>query len=385
MHAIFLKTIWLSMYSDKLKHLLILLVVSVYSSIYCQGDIPQKTSFGKAAGNDATLQPTGEPSFVKVTDARGYKALVLVPSNTSEVVNGKYPAILFLHGIGESGNNLDILKQNGFPRVLEGDQQFPFIFIMPQCPSSTEWYYTNADNITAMRLFLDDILNRFPVDPARLYITGLSMGGIGSWYFAINMPSRFAALVPVAFRGDGWSPAPAKDIPVWAFHGNKDSVIPISKAQELVDQFRAAGGSVRFEPYPNGSHDGSTWTVTYNNLDLYDWMLRKKKTVTSIDNFGTSMPHNYLLGQNFPNPFNPATTIKFELPEASDVSLKIFDLLGREVETLVNKELSAGFYNYQFNAATLASGIYFYRLTATSFNGDSKQYFNEVKKLTLLK
>lgn len=373
------------MSSYKIKYLMILLVFSFYSSIYSQADSSEKISLVKSKISNAHSQTAGEPYFVKVTDSKGYKTLVLVPSNTSETVNGKYPAILFLHGIGESGNDLDMLKQKGFPRVLEGDQQFPFIFIMPQCPSSTEWYYTNADNITAMNLFLDDILSRFPVDPARLYITGLSMGGIGSWYFAIKMPSRFAALVPVAFRGDGWSPAPAKEIPVWAFHGAKDSVIPIAKAQLLVDQFKAAGGNIRFDPYPNGSHDASTWTATYNNPDLYDWMLRKKKTVTSIENSGTSIPEKYSLGQNFPNPFNPLTTIKFELREASDVSLKIFDLLGREVETLVNKELSAGYYNFRFNASALASGIYIYRLTAASLNGDSKFYFNEVKKLMLLK
>jgi hypothetical protein len=256
---------------------------------------------------------------------------------------------------------------------------------MPQCPSSTEWYYTNADNITAMRMFLDDILSRFPIDANRLYITGLSMGGIGSWYFAINLPSRFAALVPVAFRGDGWSPEPAKDIPVWAFHGANDGVIPLAKAQELVDQFKAAGGSVRFNIYPSGGHDASTWTVTYNNPDLYDWMLKNKKVVLSVDDSWMSMPQRLLLDQNFPNPFNPITTIRFGLPEPSQVSLKIFDMLGREVVTLINKELSAGYHNYEWNGARLASGMYIYRLTAASSNGNTPQHFIQVKKMMLLK
>ena len=357
------------------------------SSIYCQTSLTQKISFGSPESNYASLRSVNGPSYIEVTNTRGYKALVLVPSNTTESINGKFPAILFLHGIGERGNNLNILKQNGFPRALEGDQQFPFIFIMPQCPSSTEWYYTNADNITAMQMFLDDILSRFPIDENRLYITGLSMGGIGSWYFAINMPSRFAALVPVAFRGDGWSPEPAKEIPVWAFHGAKDGVIPISKAQELVDQFRAVGGSVRFDIYPNGGHDASTWTVTYNNPDLYDWMLRKKKVVVSIQEAASlrSTPQRFMLNQNFPNPFNPITTIRFGLPEASAVSLKIFDILGREVETLINKELSAGYYDYQWNGARQASGIYIYQLTATSSNGNNPQHDIQMKKLVLLK
>lgn len=372
------------MYFGKRKYILLLVIISIHSSIYCQKNILQK-SFGHAASNDVNLHSNGEPSFVKVTDARGYKALVLVPTNTTESINGKFPAILFLHGIGESGNNLDLLKQNGFPRAIEGDQQFPFIFIMPQCPSSTEWYYTNTDNITAMQVFLDDILSRFPIDANRLYITGLSMGGIGSWYFAIKMPSRFAALVPVAFRGDGWSPEPAKDIPVWAFHGSKDGVIPISKAQELVDQFRAVGGNIRFDPYPNGGHDASTWTVTYNNPDLYDWMLRKKKVVLAVDDLHELIPQRLVLDQNFPNPFNPITTIRFGLPMASSISLKIFDMLGREVATLINKELSAGYYEYLWNGARIASGIYIYRLTTTSSNGNNPQYYIQMKKLMLMK
>ncbi len=375
------------MHLCKLIYLMLLVIFISNSSIYCQINITQEISSGSRENNCVSLRLVGEPSYIEVTNTRGYKALVLVPTNTTEKINGKFPAILFLHGIGERGNNLNLLKQNGFPKVLEGDQQFPFIFIMPQCPSSTEWYYTNADNITAMQMFLDDILNLFPIDPTRLYITGLSMGGIGSWYFAIKMPSRFAALIPVAFRGDGWSPEPAKDIPVWAFHGVKDGVIPILKAQELVDQFRAVGGSVRFDPYPNGGHDASTWTVTYNNPDLYDWMLRKKKSVTSVDDedSGKSLKQTFMLDQNFPNPFNPSTTIKFGLPEASNVTLKIFDMLGREVATLVNQELSAGSHSYKFNGENYSSGMYFYRFTATSTNGNNPQQFIQMKKLMLLR
>ena len=371
----------------RIQFVFIFTIIAFHSSVYSQKNISQNAGSTLTASNTLYSKPIGLPSFVEVTDVRGYKALVLVPSNTGETINGKFPAILFLHGIGESGNDLNRLKQNGFPRVLEGDQQFPFIFIMPQCPSSTEWYYTNADNITAMRNFLDDILSRFPIDSSRLYITGLSMGGIGSWYFAIKIPERFAALVPVSFRGDGWSSAPAKDIPVWAFHGAKDGVIPPTKAQELVDQFKAVGGSIRFDMYPNGSHDASTWGVTYNNPDVYDWMLRKKKVIVSTqeDNSRESIPQEFSIKQNFPNPFNPTTTIKFGLPEASEVSLKIYDVLGREVATVINSMLAAGYYNYNWNASGLSSGMYIYRITAASSNGNKQQNFTQSKKMMLQK
>jgi predicted esterase len=330
----------------------------------------------------------GEPSYITVTDVRGYKALVLVPVNTAQAIDGKLPAILFLHGYGSASNDLATLKKEGFPRNLEGDQQFPFIFIMPQCPPTTEWYYTNVDNVNAMRMFLDDILARFPIDPDRLYISGLSMGGIGSWYFAINLPTRFAALVPVAFRGDGWSPSPAKDIPVWAFHGTKDNVIPLTKAQALVDQFKDAGGSVRFTIYPDGGHDGSTWTVTYNNQDVYDWMLRKKRATPAAVSTDSWMPapHEFSLDQNFPNPFNPSTTIGFGLPEASAVSLTVYDVLGREVASLVDADaLAAGYHRYDWNASGLSSGMYFYRLSATSSAHAAPRNFIQVRKLSLQK
>ncbi len=304
------------------------------------------------------------PSYLEITDARGYRALVLVPVNTAEATGGKLPTILFLHGIGERGNDLNVLRRNGFPRNLEGDQAFPFIFIMPQCPLSTEWYYTNADNVTAMRTFLDDLVARFPIDTNRIYITGLSMGGIGSWYFAIKLPTRFAALVPVSFRGDGWSPAPAAKIPVWAFHGAQDGVIPFDKAEALVNQFIAVGGSIRFTVYPNGSHDGSTWAETYSNPDVYDWMLRNRKQApaTAVASPEGATPEVFALEQNFPNPFNPATTISFTLPVAAHVNLAVSNIFGQTVALLLNEHRSAGSYRVEFDASNLPSGTYFCRL-----------------------
>jgi predicted esterase len=328
--------------------------------------------------------PVLGPLYQEVTDVRGYKALVLVPTNLGESVNGKLPAILFLHGISERGDDLSIVKRNAFPKTLEGDEQFPFVFIMPQCPLSTEWYYTNVDNITAMRDFLDDILARFPIDPNRLYITGLSMGGIGSWYFAIKMPERFAALVPVAFRGDGWSPCPAKAIPVWAFHGAKDNVIPLENAQTLVDQFKSCGGSIRFDIYPTGAHDASTFSVTYNNPDLYDWLLRKKIS-TSTRELEKPVPEKVLLTQNFPNPFNPSTTFTFSLPEEADVELSIFDVLGKDVGKIMSRHLQPGQYHYPWEASCLTSGIYFYRLSVRTSGEKMNDIYYRWKKIVLIK
>ncbi len=147
--------------------------------------------------------------------------------------------------------------------------------ISPQCPLSTEWYYTNEDNVRSINIMLDDAIKRYPIDTNRIYLTGLSMGGIGTWYFAIKNPERYAAIAPIAFRGDGWSPCTAQDIPVWGFHGANDLVIPISLAQAIVDQFRNCSGQIEFTIYPDLGHDA--WTRTYNNQDLYTWLLTNSK------------------------------------------------------------------------------------------------------------
>ncbi|MGH7453561.1 MAG: dienelactone hydrolase family protein, partial [bacterium] len=121
----------------------------------------------------------------------------------------------------------------------------------------------------------DDVISRYPVDTNRVYITGLSMGGIGAWYFAIKCPNRFAALAPVAFRGDGWSPCGIKHLPVWAFHGAQDQIIPLAKAEELASEFKRCGGSMKFTVYPDRGHDA--WTFAYNNSELYTWLLQHRK------------------------------------------------------------------------------------------------------------
>lgn len=312
-------------------------------------------------------RPGDVPTYIEVTDVRGFQALVLVPTNLSESVNGKLPTIIFLHGIDEIGNDLGLLRRSGFPRNLEGDQNFPFIFIMPQCPASTEWYYTNEDNVAAMRTFIDDMVARFPVDTNRLYLTGLSMGGIGSWYYAIMLPTSFAAVVPVSFRGDGWSPAPAIHIPIWAFHGAKDGVIPLTRAQDLVDQFTSLGGTIRFTVYPEGGHDSSTWGVAYHDADVYDWLLRKTKQAPGTLVAPSYRPEDsFILHLNFPDPFNSATAISFTLNESGHVNLEVFDIFGRRVAVLIDEHRSAGLHRAMFDGSALSSGIYLAWLRAGS-------------------
>ena len=123
---------------------------------------------------------------------------------------------------------------------------------------------------------LDEVVNRYRVDKRRIYLTGLSMGGFGTYYIALDHPERFAAIVPICGGLTWWAGfhervAALKDMPVWVFHGAKDETVPVEASQEAVDALRAVGNDARFTVYPEAGHD--SWTETYNNPDLYTWLL----------------------------------------------------------------------------------------------------------------
>jgi predicted esterase/sugar lactone lactonase YvrE len=223
----------------------------------------------------------GQPGFSdsliiqqEVYDAASLNYLLFMPRDTSAKIAGKFPLIISLHGIGESGTTLSRLKSEGLPRILDGYNTFPFIVVSPQCPSTTEWYYDRTD-IKVTRL-LDSVIARYPVDTNRIYITGYSMGGIGTLDLAIRNPARFAALLPCAFRIEpGWDLCTIKDVPLWGFHGQLDEVIPLSKAQSVITTLSACGGNPLFTIYPGVYHD--SWNRTYANPAVYDWLLTKAK------------------------------------------------------------------------------------------------------------
>ena len=211
----------------------------------------------------------------EVYDPSPLNYLLFMPRDTTAVENGKYPLIVTLHGIGERGNDLWKVKGEGLPKILDGKNDFPFIVVSPQCPSSTEWYYDDGIQQKLDKM-IDSVIARYLVDTNRIYLTGLSMGGIGTLDLAIRYPKRFAALIPIAFRiEDGWDLCIIKDIPLWGFHGQKDDIIPVSKAQSVINTLIACGGNPLFTIYPDLYHD--SWTRTYNNPDIYTWLLTKKK------------------------------------------------------------------------------------------------------------
>jgi predicted esterase len=189
----------------------------------------------------------------------------------------RYPLVLFLHGKGERGDNLVQIKESALPSRLEYDakfrEQFPAIVVAPQCPAN-EWWSTDE-----LAMLLDEVQTRYRVDPDRLYVTGMSMGGYGTWALASAFPDRFAAIVPVCGGGDLAEVDHLLHLPIWAFHGNKDDVVPIDESQKMVTALQSVGGDVRFTVYPDSGHDA--WTDTYANPEVYTWLFSHKRVVGS--------------------------------------------------------------------------------------------------------
>ena len=181
----------------------------------------------------------------------------------------EWPLMLFLHGAGERGDDLEKVKVHGPPKLIAEGEHFPFIVVSPQCPKDQWW------DIASLDLLLKHVIAECHVDTVRLYLTGLSMGGFGTWAMAAAYPERFAAIVPICGGGDPEQADRLARVPAWVFHGAKDNVVPLARSQEMVDAVKKAGGKVKFTVYPEAGHD--SWTETYENPALYRWLLKQRR------------------------------------------------------------------------------------------------------------
>ncbi len=210
-------------------------------------------------------------TFTPSTGTTPLNYLLTLPTAYVTDSTVQWPLLLFLHGRGERGQDLDLLKKYGIPKWLAEVDDFPFITISPQCPADSDW---EAHDTTLIAL-VDDVMASYVVDEKRIYLTGLSMGGRGAWRLAMLNPNRFAALAPVCGRvpdlpGFLANLSTLRHLPIWVFHGAKDQVVPIENSQKIVAALQTLGGNVQFTVYPNADHD--SWTATYANPALYDWL-----------------------------------------------------------------------------------------------------------------
>jgi predicted peptidase len=181
----------------------------------------------------------------------------------------QWPLLVFLHGSGERGDDVELVKVHGPPMLIAEGREFPFIVVSPQCPQFQAWH---APGIAAL---IDDVVRRYKVDEDRVYLTGLSLGASGTWSLAAQKPDRFAAIVPICGTGDPAMAEVLKDTPIWVFHGARDDAVPIKRSADMVAALNKAGGNVRFTIYPEAAHDA--WTETYANPELYQWLLQQRR------------------------------------------------------------------------------------------------------------
>ena len=184
----------------------------------------------------------------------------------------RWPLILFLHGAGERGSNVWLVTKHGVPKVDTQQSGFPFIVVAPQCPKGKIW---SNDQILAL---LDAVETQYAVDTRRVYLTGISMGGFGTWSLGLSHPERFAAIAPICGGGDLITPLLADKselvrLSMWAFHGAKDPTVPLAESERMVGYMKKIGvKEVKFTVYPEAQHD--CWTQTYANPELFAWFLQ---------------------------------------------------------------------------------------------------------------
>ena len=230
----------------------------------------------------ATTTLPGKPA-IKNLSARKFSEtiradyLLFLPQGYDAKQTNRWPVIVFLHGAGERGTNVWAATIHGPTKFIEKNPDFPFILVTPLCPSGHKW----SDEMVLG--ILDSVIAKYAVNTNRIYLTGLSMGGYGTWSLATTYPERFAAVAPIC-GGEGnigvaltmadKEKAPAlKKLPIWAFHGAKDNIIAWEESQRMVELLKQKGNSdVRFTLYPEATHN--SWTATYDNPELYEWFLK---------------------------------------------------------------------------------------------------------------
>jgi predicted peptidase len=207
-----------------------------------------------------------------------HKYVLFVPNNYKK--DTPTPTILFLHGAGETKPK-DGAKSKGKmpvevgigPAIKKREKDFPFLTIIPQAPSFG-WGADSVGGKLALAI-LDDVEKNYSVDKKRIYLTGLSMGGMGTWSHAVATPDKWAAIVPICGRGDSSKADKIKDLPCWAFHGDADTAVKVSGSRDMIEAIKKAGGSPKYTEYPGVGHN--SWDQAYGTNELYEWLLKQSK------------------------------------------------------------------------------------------------------------
>ena len=198
----------------------------------------------------------------------GYRALLFLPAHYGE--QPRWPLLLYLHGAAERGDDLERAAATGPPKEIRSGRALAMIVVAPLLPADQRW---DPGRLGAV---LDAVAAKEHVDPERVYVTGKSIGGFGTWALAAAFPRRFAALVPVAAAGDPDTICALAAVPVWAFHNREDPVVAVAKDEAGIAALERCGGKARRTVFPATGHDA--WTAAYAKPELYEWLLVQRRT-----------------------------------------------------------------------------------------------------------
>jgi predicted peptidase len=207
----------------------------------------------------------------KDADGTESKYVVFIPpSYTGEKA---FPVVLFLHGAGSTGEDGKKQVSGIAAAIRKGEKEFPAIVVFPQSKKRS-WRANSEDGKRAMAI-LAEVEKAYKTDPKRVYLTGLSMGGFGTWSLAAAHPEKWAAIVPICGGGDVKSAEKIKDIPCWCFHGDADPTVKVDLSREMIKAIKAAGGDPKYTEYPGVGHN--SWTAAYADKELYAWLWKQER------------------------------------------------------------------------------------------------------------
>jgi predicted peptidase len=207
----------------------------------------------------------------KDADGKEAKYVIFIPHDYKG--DKEYPVILFLHGAGETGTDGKKQAQVGLGNAIrKNEKSFGFITIFPQSQERT-WRAGSKDADRALKI-LEETMKTYKTDSKRVYLTGLSMGGYGTWSLAAAYPTKWAAIAPICGGGDPKSAEKIKDLPCWCFHGDADKAVPVERSREMIEALKKAGGKPEYTEYPGVAHN--SWDKAYGTPELYPWFLKHK-------------------------------------------------------------------------------------------------------------
>lgn len=192
-----------------------------------------------------------------------FNYLVALPEEVKEGL----PMIVFLHGAGQRGDDVNIIKAHGLAKTYEKHTPRGFIVLSPQCPQGRVW----NNLVDELMELVEFVATKYNVDKRRISVTGLSMGGFGAWELGLSYPKYFSALAPICGGGMEWRAELLRDIPIKAFHGVLDDVVPVKRSIEMVKAVNRAGGKATITLYGKLGHN--SYDTAYTGSELVDWLI----------------------------------------------------------------------------------------------------------------